>query len=298
MNLLTIFSRYPDQEACIEHLEKVRWGAAATCPHCGSDAVARKSESERVGRWNCHACNSSFNVLSGTIFEKTRIPLQKWFLAIGILVNAKKSVSSCQLARDLDMNQKSAWYMQQRIRAAMLTNQGELLQGIVEADETYIGGKRRRKNRRDDDKNSGNGKSAGFTGRGTKKVPVAGAVERGGRVFARVMQDVSIKSLEQFIGSCVEKRGTLIVTDEWAGYRLLHQTANHAVIRHREAYADGIVHTNTIESFWATVKRAWYGSHHHYSRRFMPLFIAEACWKYNQRKNADAFGTFMKSCFA
>lgn len=148
MNLLTIFSRFPDQEACIEYLEKVRWGHNPYCPLCGATTVARKIDSGRIGRWNCHACTSSFNVLSNTIFEKTRIPLQKWFLAIGIVVNAKKSVSSHQLARDLDMNQKSAWFMQQRIRAAMLTDEGELLQGIVEADETYVGGKPRKGNRR------------------------------------------------------------------------------------------------------------------------------------------------------
>lgn len=164
MNLMTIFTKFPDQEACIEYLERVRWGDEANCPHCGSLNVGRKDDSGRVGRWNCHACNSSFNVLSGTIFEKTRIPLQKWFLAIGLIVNAKKSLSSFQLARDLDMNQKSAWYMQQRIRAAMLTEEGELLQGIIEADETYVGGKPRKTNRRDD--NSKPNKR----GRGTKKL--------------------------------------------------------------------------------------------------------------------------------
>jgi len=292
MNLLTIFSKFPDQEACIEYLERVRWAGEAFCPLCGSAKVARKADSERVGRWNCHGCNSSFNVLSGTIFEKTRLPLQKWFLAIGVLVNAKKSVSSCQLARDLDLNQKSAWYMQQRIRAAMLTDEGELLQGIVEADETYVGGKPRRANNRDDD--SHNGKK----GRGTKRTPVVGAVERGGRVVARVAENASQKALEGFLSSAVEKAGSLIVTDEWMGYARLHKSANHAVIRHKRAYVDGIVHTNTIEGFWSLVKRAFYGSHHHYSRKFMPLFIGEACWKYNQRKNPDPFGTFMKGCFA
>lgn len=292
MNLLTIFSKFPDQEACIEHLERVRWADEAFCPHCGSTKVARKADSERVGRWNCHSCNSSFNVLSGTIFEKTRLPLQKWFLAIGIIANAKKSVSSCQLARDLDLNQKSAWYMQQRIRAAMLTFEGELLNGIVEVDETYVGGKPRRANNRDDDSQNGT------KGRGTKRTPVVGAVERGGRVSARVITRADSKTLEAFISSCVEKAGTLIVTDEWAGYTRLHKTANHAVIRHKRAYSEGIVHTNTIEGFWSLLKRAFYGTHHHYSKEFMPLFVGEACWKYNQRKNPDMFGTFLKGCFA
>ena len=145
MNLITIFSRFPDQESCIEHLEALRWAGDPFCPHCGDTDVARKAENERLGRWNCHGCKSSFNVLSGTIFQKTKIPLQKWFLAIGLVVNAKKSLSSHQLARDLQVTQPSAWYMQQRIRAAMATEEGELLHGIVEADETYIGGKPRKR---------------------------------------------------------------------------------------------------------------------------------------------------------
>ena len=163
MNLITIFQRYPDQESCIEHLERVRWGDEAHCPHCGSIKVARKADGFRVGRWNCHDCKASFNVLSGTIFEKTKVPLQKWFMAIGLMVNAKKSISSFQLARDLDMNQKSAWYMQQRIRAAMAADQAPMLQGIVEADETYVGGKPRKRatRARDDDRNPPPLESAG-----------------------------------------------------------------------------------------------------------------------------------------
>jgi len=209
MNLLTIFTRFPDQEACIEYLEKVRWGSDAHCPHCGAMSVARKAEGGRVGRWNCHVCRASFNVLAGTIFEKTRIPLQKWFLAIGLLVNAKKSISSFQLARDLDMNQKSAWYMQQRIRAAMLTEESDLLQGIVEADETYIGGKPRKGNRRDDDKPN-------KRGRGTKKQAVIGAVERGGRVVARVADDLSGKGILRFLRDTIDPNGSLLITDEFS----------------------------------------------------------------------------------
>ncbi len=147
MNLMSIFIRYPDQEACMEHLENIRWGDEPTCPHCHSHHVGRKADGERVGRWNCHACHNSYTVLSGTILAKTRIPLQKWFLAIGLVINARKSLSSCQLARDLDLNQKSAWYMQQRIRSAMTAGQAPLLQGIIEAAETYVGGQPRRTNK-------------------------------------------------------------------------------------------------------------------------------------------------------
>ena len=150
MDLIKVFQKWPTHEACIEHMETVRWPHTPACPLCGSVSVARKADGHRVGRWNCHDCKSSFNVLSGTIFEKTKIPLQKWFLAIALLLNAKKSVSSYQLSRDLDLNQKTAWFMAMRIRRAMVEKDGGLLTGIVEADEAYVGGKPRKGNKRDD----------------------------------------------------------------------------------------------------------------------------------------------------
>ncbi len=291
MNLIDIFTRYPDQEACIEHLEAVRWPLEASCPFCESAKVARKADGDRVGRWNCHGCTSSFNVLSGTIFEKTRVPLQKWFLAIGLMVNAKKSLSSCQLARDLDLTQQTAWYMQQRIRSAMAKGQRQLLQGIVEADECYVGGKPRKGNRRDDD-------TPNPRGRGTKKVPVIGVVERGGRVTAQVATDLTGKGILRFIKSSVDPQGSVLITDEYAAYNVTRDLLPHAVINHSVAYAEGLTHTNTIEGFWSLLKRAWYGSHHYYQKRYMPMYIAEACWKYNERRNDNAFDTFMRGCFA
>ena len=291
MNLLTIFTRYPDQEACIEHLEKVRWGGEAHCPHCGCTNVKRKQENDRIGRWNCHGCNSSFNVLSGTIFEKTKVPLQKWFLAIALVINAKKSLSSCQLSRDLELNQKTAWFMQQRIRAAMLTTDGDMLQGIVEADETYVGGKPRKPNKRKDHKPA-------KRGRGTDKTPVIGAVERGGKVVAKVAQDLTGKGILAFLKDHVDPQGSLLVTDEYTAYNAAKRVYQSATINHNIQYVDGDTHTNTIEGYWSLIKRAWYGSHHHYSTKWMPFYIAESTWKYNQRKNEDAFGTFMRGCFA
>ena len=291
MNLITIFSLYPDQEACIEHLEAVRWRDEAHCPHCGSLSVGRKADTHRIGRWNCYGCKSSFNVLSGTIFEKTKIELQRWFLAIGLIVNAKKSMSSYQLSRDLEVNQKTAWYMQQRIRAAMAADQVSLLHGIIEADETYIGGKQRKGNNRDDDTPSPRG-------RATKKMPVIGAVERGGKVSARVADRLDGKAILRFVRETIDPDGSLLITDEYKGYNGVKSYLPHAVINHSVAYADGETHTNTIEGFWSLLKRAWYGSHHHYSRPYSPLFIAEATWKYNHRKDNDGFGSFLSGCFA
>ncbi len=291
MNLMTIFSLYPNQEACIEHLEAVRWRDEANCPHCGGLRVSRKTDTHRIGRWNCYDCKSSFNVLSGTIFEKTKVELQRWFLAIGLIVNAKKSMSSYQLARDLELNQKTAWYIQQRIRTAMAADQAPLLRGIVEADETYVGGKPRKGNKH-------GGDTPNRRGRGTKKMPVIGAVERGGKVVARMADDLSGKGLLRFIKDTVDANETLLITDEYRGYMGMRRHVRHAVINHSVSYADGETHTNTIEGFWSLLKRAWYGSHHHYTRHFSPLFIAESNWKYNHRKDEDGFGSFLRGCFA
>ena len=291
MNLISIFNKYPGQAACIRHLEAVRWGDNPYCPHCKSERVARKADSERIGRWNCHACKSSFNVLSGTIFQKTRIPLQKWFLAIGLIANAKKSLSSCQLARDLQVSQPAAWYMQQRIRVAMVASERELLQGIIEMDETYLGGKPRKGNKREDDKPA-------KKGRGTSKQTVVGAVERGGRVFASTTTSLSGTALLRFIKANVDPDGSLLITDEWKGYNGVRKHVKHAVINHSQAYVDGATHTNTIEGFWSLLKRAWYGQHHHYSKPYTLLYLAESYWKYNMRKNDNAFRAFLRGCFA
>ncbi len=140
MNVLVIAQRFPTQESCIEHLERIKWNGKPYCPYCQNDKVARKTEKNHVGRWNCHNCLSTFKVTAGTIFQGTKIPLQKWFAAIAILLNAKKSISSHQLARDLDLNQKTAWYLATRIRRAM-KDDSTLLRGIIEADETYLGGR-------------------------------------------------------------------------------------------------------------------------------------------------------------
>ena len=287
MNLISIFQKYPDQESCIEHLEQVRWNGTPACPHCGSIGVAPKDEGNRVGRWNCHDCKSSFNVLSGTVFSKTRMPLQKWFLAIGIVLNAKKSVSSHQLARDLDMTQPTAYRMAMQVRKAMAAGQ-TFLSGIVEADEAYIGGKPRKPNKREDDENAPRG-------RGTDKLPVVGAVERGGDVVAQPSPKVDGKAIAKFLRQNVD-RAAMLVTDQYAAYR--GQAVKHATIDHSVQYVDGIVHTNTIEGFWSLLKRAWYGSHHHYRKDHAGAYIVEACYKYNNRKNANVFGSFLRQAMA
>ena len=181
--------------------------------------------------------------------------------------------------------------MQQRIRAAMAADQAPMLQGIVEADETFVGGKPRKRNRRDDDMPSPRG-------RGTKKTPVIGAVERGGQVSARVATDLSARAFSAFCGiRSIRKHAA--DTDQYRPYTMARKRGyQHAVINHSVAYADGSTHTNTIEGFWSLLKRAWYGSHHHYTRHWMPLFVAEAAWKYNHRKTENAFAAFIRGAVA
>ena len=291
MNLISIFNQFPDQTACIAHLEQIRWNNDPYCPLCGDCDVARKAENERVGRWNCHGCQSSFNVLSKTIFQGTRIPLQKWFLAISLMANAKKSLSSCQLARDLELNQKSAWFMQQRIRAAMASDEKALLRGIIEADEAYLGPRTRRKN----DKSN-------RRGRGTGKTPVVGAIQRGGCVKAAVTDDTKAATVLGFIAQSVDVEDSSLITDEYTAYVNAYKLMPHRTVNHStEEYVDEndkTLHTNTIEGFWSLLKRAWYGSHHKYTKGWSPLFVAEAVWKYNHRKDADAFNGFLRACFA
>lgn len=290
MDIVTVFERFPTQQHCIDHLEKARWNGEPTCPFCGSDNVARKRENDRVGRWNCHKCHNSYNVLTGTIFKGTRMPLQKWFLAISILLNAKKSVSSYQLGRDLNINQPTAYRMGMQIRKAMVDD-AVFLNGIVEADETYIGGKPRG-NRKDDDKDPPK------RGRGTKKQPVIGALARGGKVVARPSDKVNGKTLKAFLGKFVDGDDSVLVTDEFTGYNRMGEWVPHFTINHAVAYAQGLIHTNTIEGFWSLVKRAIFGQHHHYSKGHAAAYIVEACYKYNNRNNANTFDQFLAGTVA
>ena len=247
MNLIEVFESFPDQESCIAHLERIRWRGKPVCPKCESKDVVRKKEDGvgRVGRYNCHDCNTSFKVTCGTVFHGTKIPLQKWFLAISLILNAKKSLSSCQLARDLDLNQKTAWFIQVRIRAEMANKTNPIvLQGIIEADETYIGGKPRKENKKED-------REPAKRGRGTSKTAVIGAVERGGQVVAEVAKGLTGRDILEFIRRVVNIKESELMTDEYHAYNALSSDLKHHVINHQEQYMDGDKHTNTIEGFWS-----------------------------------------------
>ncbi len=286
MDILSIFRSFQTQEQCLEYLEEIRWRGEPACVYCGSVKVCRHASGDRAhGRWQCQDCHKAFSVTVGTIFHRTHVPLQNWFLLLALMLNAKKSASACQIARDLGMRRPTVWSMMHRVRVAMAEdqNQSRLLHGLVEADETYVGGKPRRSNRRDPT-NKGKG-----SGRGTEKAVVLGAVERGGKVVARPAPNVTGRTIQKFLEGVVDLDGTLLVTDEWGGYNRIGKKANHAVVHHKTEYVNGLLHTNTIEGFWSLVKRAWYGQHHHYGRQYLPLYISEACYKYNHRRDGNGF---------
>ena len=218
------------KESCFEFLEGIRFKEGTYCPHCGSVNVAKKKEQKHVGRWNCHDCKSSIRVTKGTIFHDTKIPLQKWFLGIVLIANAKKSLSSYQLARGLDMNQKSAWYMMTRIRAEMASKNDVILQGIIEADETYVGGKPRKSNKHDDGENMDT--KQGWT----KKKPVISLAERGGNVLAKAVNSVTGIGVLEFILRKIDTEGSTLMTDKSNVYQNVERIIKHQTVNHKEQY--------------------------------------------------------------
>jgi len=281
MSIVSTLKKFPNQEAFIAYLEQARWNGNPVCPYCNSENT---NHLPNQLRHHCNGCRKSFSATVGTIFHDTRLPLQKWFLAIDLILNAKKGLSSCQLARDLDVRQATAWSMGHRIRKAMKQDTG-LLSGIVEMDETYVGGKPRKKAKKDDD-DKGNSR-----GRATKKECVVGMIERGGKVKASNVNKGSLKAkdLKELVRAGIDVENTTLITDEYRGYMTMRRIISHLQINHSEAFAVGAIHTNTIESFWAILKRGIIGQYHKVSKKYLNAYIDEFCWRFNERKNAGAF---------
>ncbi len=284
MNLVEIFKKFPTQKDCIEYLEKIKWKGTPACPYCNS---IKSHYSPADFKHFCHTCATSYRVTIGTIFEDSRLPLQKWFLAIALILNAKKGISSRQLARDLDVNKDTAWSMQMRIRKAMVETPS-LLVGIVEMDETYVGARRPRKEAKDKDDQGNYPKNP--RGRGTNKTPVVGMVERGGRVIAKKQTELKFSDLKKTAKANIDFENTVLMTDDYRGYIPFKHLINHQTVNHsQKQWTKGSIHTNTIESFWAILKRGIVGQYHHLSDKHLNRYIQEFCFKYNNRKNQNVF---------
>jgi transposase-like protein len=285
MNIKETINRFPDQLTCIAYLEELRWQGEPECPYCKSKHSSKRQASQRH---ICNDCNRSYSVLVGTVFESTKLPLTQWFLAISLIINAKKGLSSLQLSRDLGVNRKTGWYLQMRIRQAMQDGEeGGLFKGIVEVDETYLGGrkanhsKKKRQARRDNDLQ--------VTGMQDKQ-PVIGLLERDGRIKLQVVDKAHGKTLKPIIEQTVSKEATL-VTDGFGGYAGLDKVyKEHQILnKEKEEYARGKFHTNTIEGFWTLLKRGIYGQYHKVSTKYLQAYLDEFTFKYNHRGNRQIF---------
>jgi transposase-like protein len=274
MNIVQIYKKFPTEADCIAHLEHVRWNGVPICPYCKSDRTTPLPSEQRH---HCNSCNTTFSVTVNTIFHHTHLALQKWFLAISLVLNAKRGISARQLGRDLEVNKNTAWFMGTRIRNAMF-EQGELLKGIVEMDECYTGGKPR--------KGSGPHKR----GRGKSKAPVIGIIERGGKVIARHVDKAKSNStsLAKFVRENVEVAESALITDEFSGYVTVKKFMPHFV-NHQVSYPDGEIHTNSIEGFWGLLKRGIMGQYHKVALRHLHQYITEFCYRYNNRNNPFVF---------
>lgn len=286
LNLMTLAKKYSDETKARRLLESMRWPDGPVCPHCRNHkekpiyVIKPKADSKspaRAGLYKCGACRKQFTVLVGTVFSDSHIPISKWLMAMFIISSCKKSISAHQLHRMLGITYKSAWFMAHRIRFAMTPNHfvEPKLNGTVEVDETFVGGKGDR------------------TTKNARKTPVVALVERGGNARVAIVASVTQKNLGQALNECVSKEA-VVNTDEHPGYKgplknwKQHHAVNHSKAEYQRKNPDGsIASTNTAESFFSLLKRGVYGSWHHVSREHLLKYANEFAFRWNHRSVSD-----------
>lgn len=276
-SILDLIKAFPNEQTCIDHLETLRWNGNVVSPFDTTSKVYKCAGN----KYRCKNTGKYFNVKTDTLFDNTKIELQKWFLAIWIVTSHKKGISSLQLGRDLDITQKSAWFMLQRIRNCFGIENNNELDNEVEADETYVGGKETNKHL--------SKKTPHNTGRSVKdKAPVIGTVERGGKLNANVVENATARVLSREVIANVKQTATLY-TDEWVGYKGLKRVYDHSIVKHNKGqYVNGRIHTNTIEGFWSLLKRGIFGIYHSTSKKHLQMYVDEFVFRYNTRDTTEA----------
>jgi transposase-like protein len=304
MNLIDVTNKLQTEDQCLDFIEKVRWPEGKIrCVRCGNDKVSRitrrvdesksrkeKKQNKRTRLYAClePTCKHRFTPTVGTLFHDSHLPLSKWFMAVALIVHAKKGMSAKQVQRHLGVNYRTAWYMGHRIRKAMASGEGIIsggsggpapkLKGTVEIDETYIGGKTRNDRRY------------------TNKEVVMGFRERGGDLRLVHIDSATSQNLGEQIKKNVDPKVKRVITDELRAYPLAMIGAGirgwqHETIRHRDGvYVDGDIHTNTIESAFSLFKRGVIGSFHAISSKHLQRYLSEFQYRFNRRKDADIFG--------
>lgn len=270
--LFQMMAAFPDEQSAIDHFTAIRWKNGAYCPHCGSTKIYHFSD-RRTHK--CGDCRKRFSIKVGSIFEDTKIGMRQWMMAVWLITSHKKGIASTQLAKDLGVTQKTAWFMLHRLRYAARTQSfNRPLGGEVEVDETYVGGKAANRHKRDP-KN----------GRGPfGKTAVVGALERGGKAVATVVKRTDIATLDRFVHEFVAPHADLVSTDEHGAYTYLSRTYRHEVVCHKTGqYRVGDCHTNGIEGFWSLLKRQIIGIHHFVTPKHLNRYVAEVTWRFNLR---------------
>lgn len=275
-SLYDFFETFPDEQSAIDHLRSIRWGENdenASCPHCGSRKVYHFSNNRQH---KCGSCRKKFSIKVGTIFEDSKVPLRKWMAAIWMITSHKKGIASTQLAKDINVTQKTAWFMLHRLRHAAQTKSfNKPLDGEVEMDETYIGGKEKNKHLSKRTKGQQGGKG---------KTIVFGMLERGGDIRANKIERFTSTTVKKTVSDNVEPSATLF-TDDHLSYGVLDQnyfrhSVNHSSGEYVRHYC---IHTNGIEGVWSLFKRQIIGIHHWISPKHTDLYLGEMCYRYNKR---------------
>lgn len=275
---------FHDEDAAREHIEASRWGGEPVCPHCGSTRVRRMEGKTQAGMFLCNDCRDKFTVRTGTLMERSHVPLHKWLLATHLMAASKKGMSAKQMERMLGVTYKTAWFLCHRIREAMKDTDSTPLGGLgqtVEADETYVGGKVRNRHK---NKRTGSGHGLHI------KQPVVSLLERGGRVRSFHIAKVTGPKLREVLVTNVS-RDSWLMTDEHGGYKKVgKEYVGHGTVSHStgEYGRHGVFHTNTVENFFSIFKRGVIGTYHHLSEAHLHRYTVEFDFRYNTRNNSDA----------
>jgi len=278
----------PTQESCIEFLEGILWKDGVVSPFDVNSTVYRCKN----GKYKCRNSNKYFTVLTGTMFEGTKLPLRLWFMAIWHITTASTGVTSVFIAKHFGITQKTAWHLMHRIRAAFKVENNHVLEGTVETDETFYGGKNKNRHKKNKfDYSKGN----------TEKIPVLGMIQRGGNIVCRVIPDRSKESMQSVVVKHL-KNGSRLITDEHTSYKGLEQIYDHDMINH-SAYEyvsleDLSLHNNNIESAWRSFKRMASGTYSHVSKKHLQSYTDEFVYRYNMRKHpeSDKFLWLIANC--